>query len=100
MQKRAPPRTAPASVAAEVQRAQATEELRRDLLQAELKIESLAEKCAGLEALVAELKRSKTVLKRSNAQQEQLVTHLEQFNAFVLEENEELRRLLSRADNQ
>ena len=132
VQKRAPPRTVPTSVAAEVQRAQAAEELRRDLLEAELKIESLAEKCAGLErsnaglersnaglersnagleALVAELKdsktelkRSKTELKRSNAQQQQqqerLVTHLEQFNAFVLEENEELRRLLSRADNQ
>ena len=46
------------------------------------------------------MKDSKTELKRSNAQQERLVTHLEQFNAFVLEENEELRRLLSRADNQ
>ena len=74
VQKRAPPRTVPASVAAEVQQqaamleelrqAQATEELRRDLLQAELKlkIESLAEKCAGLE--------------RSNAQRERLITHL------------------------
>ena len=73
VQKRAPPRTVPASVAAEVQQqaamlelrqAQATEELRQDLLQAELKlkIESLAEKCAGLE--------------RSNAQGMRLITHL------------------------
>ena len=37
-------------------------------------------------------------LERTLAQR--LLTHLEQFNAFVLEENEELRRLLSRADNQ
>ena len=93
VQKRAPPRTVPAAVAAEVQQAHATEELRRDLQEAKLKNESLAEKCAGLEALVTELKDSKTHLERSNA-------HLERFNTFVLEENEELRQLLSHEDNQ
>ena len=42
--------------------------------EAKLKNESLAEKCAGLEALVAELKDSKTELKRSKAMQERNVT--------------------------
>ena len=73
------PSAEPAPAAAEAQRqVQATEALRPDLREAELKlkVESLAEKCAGLEALVAELKDSKTELKRSNAQQERVITHL------------------------
>ena len=74
-------RRARAPAAAEAQRqVQATEALRRDLREAELKIESLAEKCAGLEALVAELKDS-------NA-------HLVRLNEDALERNKELCRLL------
>ena len=47
-----------------------------DLREAELKIDGLAAK---------------------SAQQERLIAHLERFNALVLEENEELRRLLANA---
>ena len=79
---------------------QATEELRRDLREAELEIESLTDKCAGLERSNAWLEWSNAGLERSNAQQKWLITHLERFNAFVLEENEELRRLLSPEDHQ
>ena len=50
------------------------DELRGDLREAELKIDGLATK---------------------SAQQERLIAHLERFNALVLEENEELRRLLA-----
>ena len=42
----------------------------------ELKIKFLTEKCAGLEALVTEVKDSKTELKRFSAQQESFITHL------------------------
>ena len=72
VQKAMAPSAEPAPAAAEAQRqVQATEALRPDLREAELKlkIESLAEKCAGLEALVAEVKDSKT-------QQERVITHL------------------------
>ena len=60
--------------AAQLQQAAALEELRGDLREAELKIDGLAAK---------------------SAQQERLIAHLERFNALVLEENEELRRLLA-----
>ena len=50
------------------------EELRGDLQEAELKIDGLAAK---------------------SARQERLIMHLERFNAQVLEENKELRRLLA-----
>ena len=83
VQKAMAPSAEPAPAAAEAQRqVQATEALRPDLREAELKlkIESLAEKCAGLEALVAELKDS-------NA-------HLVRLNAHALERNKELCRLL------
>ena len=58
------------------QQAESLEELRGNLREAELKIDSLAAK---------------------SAQQERLIAHLERFNALVLEENEELRRLLANA---
>merc|ERR1719181_1526809 len=60
--------------AAQLQQAEALEELRGDLREAELNIDGLAAK---------------------SAQQERLIAHLERFNALVLEENEELRRLLA-----
>ena len=66
------PKAAPS--AAQLQQAEALEELRGDLREAELKIDGLAAK---------------------SAQQERLIAHLEWFNALVLEENEELRRLLA-----
>ena len=66
------PKAAPS--AAQLQQAEALEEVRGDLREAELKIDGLAAK---------------------NAQQERLIAHLERFNALVLEENEELRRLLA-----
>ena len=66
------PKAAPS--AAQLQQAEALEELRGDLREAELKIDGLAAK---------------------SAQQERLIAHLERFNALVLEENEELRRLLA-----
>ena len=53
---------------------QQVEVLRGDLREAELKIDGLVAK---------------------SAQQERLVAHLDRFNAQVLEENEELRRLLA-----
>ena len=62
--------------AAQLQQAEALEELRGDLREAGLKIDGLAAK---------------------SAQQERLIAHLERFNALVLEENEELRRLLANA---
>ena len=65
-----------AQSAAQLQQAEALEELRGDLREAELKIDGLAAK---------------------SAQQERLIAHLERFNALVLEENEELRRLLANA---
>ena len=65
------PKAAPS--AAQLQQAEALEELRGELREAELKIDGLAAK---------------------SAQQERLIAHLERFNALVLEENEELRRLL------
>ena len=68
------PKAAPS--AAQLQQAEALEELRGDLREAELKIDGLAAK---------------------SAQQERLIAHLERFNALVLEENEELRRLLANA---
>ena len=61
------PKAAPS--AAQRRQAEALEDLR----EAELKIDGLAAK---------------------SAQQERLIAHLERFNAHVLEENEELRRLL------
>ena len=66
------PKAAPS--AAQLQQAEALEELRGDLRETELKIDGLAAK---------------------SAQQERLIAHLERFNALVLEENEELRRLLA-----
>ena len=68
------PKAAPS--AAQLQQAEALEELRGDLREAELKIDGLAAK---------------------NAKQERLIAHLERFNALVLEENEELRRLQANA---
>ena len=66
------PKVAPS--AAQLQQARALEEVRGDLREAELKIDGLAAK---------------------SAQQERLIALLERFNALVLEENEELRRLLA-----
>jgi len=66
------PKAAPR--AAQLQQAEALEDLRGDLREAELKIDGLAAK---------------------SAQQERLIAHLERFNALVMEENEELRRLLA-----
>ena len=90
VQKAMAPSAEPAPAAAEAQRqVQATEALRPDLREAELKeqnevllakLDGLAAKADGLAA--------------KSAQQERLIAHLERFNAHVLEENEELRRLL------
>ena len=60
--------------AAQLQQVEVLEKLRGGLREAELKIDGLVAK---------------------SAQQERLVAHLERFNAQVLEENEELRRLLA-----
>ena len=91
VQKAMAPSAEPAPAAAEAQRqVQATEALRPDLREAELKlkIESLAEKCAGLEALVAEVKDSNAHLladcdhKRTLiAQQQQLLQQQQQLLA-------------------
>ena len=96
VQKRAPPRTVPASVPAEVQRAQATEELRRDLREAELKKQNevLLAKVDGLAAKVDGLAAKSAQQEKLSAQQERLIAHLERFKAQVLEENDELRGLL------
>ena len=78
-----------AAAIAELRQAQALEAQRRDLREAELKeqnevllakVDGLAAKADGLAA--------------KSAQQERLILHLEQYKADVLEENEELRRLL------
>ena len=66
------PKAAPNAV--QLQQAEALEELRGDLREAELKIDGLTAK---------------------SAQQERLIAHLERFNTLVLEENEELRWLLA-----
>ena len=106
VQKRAPPRTVPTSVAAEVQQqaamleelrqAQATEELRRDRREAELKKQNevLLAKVDGLAAKVDGLAAKSAQQEKLSAQQERLIAHLERFNTHVLEENEELRGLL------
>ena len=85
VQKRAPPRTVPASVAVEVQQqaamleelrqAQAAEELRRDRREAELKlkIESLAEKCAQQERVITHLLADGDQKRALIAQQQQLL---------------------------
>ena len=64
----------PRRSAGQLQQAEAREELRGDLREAELKIDGLAAK---------------------SAQQERLIAHLERFNALVLEENEDLRWFLA-----
>ena len=72
-----------AAAIAELRQAQALEAQRRDLREAELKEQNevLLAKVDGLAA--------------KSAQQERLIAHLERFNALLLEENEELRRLLA-----
>ena len=84
MQKRAPPRTVPASVAEvqqqaamleELRQAQAAEELRRDRREAELKlkIESLAEKCAQQERVITHLLADGDQKRALIAQQQRLL---------------------------
>ena len=89
--KRHKPAQVPAQAAAiaELRQAQALEAQRRDLREAELKEQNevLLAKVDGLAAKSAQQEKL-------SAQQERLIAHLERFNAHVLEENEELRRLL------
>ena len=67
--------------AAQLQQAEALEELRGDLREAGLKIDGLAAKSAQQERLIAYLREENE--------------ELERFNAQVLERNKELRRLLA-----
>ena len=93
VQKAMAPSAEPAPAAAE---AQATEALRRDLREAELKEQNevLLAKVDGLAAKVDGLAAKSAQQEKLSAQQERLIAHLERFNAHVLEENEELRGLL------
>ena len=85
-----------AAAIAELRQAQALEAQRRDLREAELKEQNevLLAKVDGLAAKVDGLAAKSAQQEKLSAQQERLIAHLERFNAHVLEENEELRRLL------
>ena len=85
-----------AAAIAELRQAQALEAQRRDLREAELKEQNevLLAKVDGLAAKVDGLAAKSAQQEKLSAQQERLIAHLERFNAQVLEENEELRRLL------
>ena len=86
----------PAAIAAELRQALALEAQRRDLREAELKEQNevLLAKVDGLAAKVDGLVAKSAQQEKLSARQERLIAHLERFNAHVLEENEELRRLL------